>query len=173
MQKAGPPRGRPALIRLSSNRLRRRTQPDVLQVLLVPLAVQAPVLEPGAPGEFTRGIRRQLPADDPVRILALDPERTTTLAAEAGSAMAASLVLLGAYAAVTNLVGLPALMLGLRESLPAYRSQHLPLNERALRLGHEAAPDLRIPAWTTTEGSDASAHGKAAADSNFATEARR
>jgi Pyruvate/2-oxoacid:ferredoxin oxidoreductase gamma subunit len=97
----------------------------------------------------------------------------TTLAAEAGSAMAASLVLLGAYAAVTSLVGLPALMLGLRESLPAYRSQHLPLNERALRLGHEAAPDLRIPAWTTADGFDASAHGNASADSNFATEARR
>jgi len=71
----------------------------------------------------------------------------TTLAAEAGSPLAASLVLLGAYAAVTNLVGLPALIQGLQESLPTYRSQHLPLNEKALRLGHDSAPKDRVPAW--------------------------
>jgi Pyruvate/2-oxoacid:ferredoxin oxidoreductase gamma subunit len=72
----------------------------------------------------------------------------TQLATEAGSPLAASLVLLGAYAKITQIVGLPALTQGLRESLPTYRSQHLPLNESALRLGYDPSSETRLPAWS-------------------------
>lgn len=72
----------------------------------------------------------------------------TALATEAGSALGASLVLLGAYAAITGLVGLPALKEGLVESLPPYRSAHLAQNEKALRIGYDSAPATRIPAWS-------------------------
>jgi len=72
----------------------------------------------------------------------------TQLAADAGSPLAASLVLLGAYARVTEIVGIPALTQGLRESLPSYRAQHLPLNEKALRLGYDQSPETCLPAWS-------------------------
>jgi Pyruvate/2-oxoacid:ferredoxin oxidoreductase gamma subunit len=87
-------------------------------------------------GEFDRASHRvvEIPA--------------TELAAEAGSPLAASLVLLGAYARVTEIVGLPALTQGLRESLPSYRAQHLPLNEKALRLGYDQSPATCLPAWS-------------------------
>ncbi len=77
---------------------------------------------------------------------ALDRERhrvvqvaATELAQRAGSAMAASMVLVGAYAAASGLVGRDALVEGMRASLPSYRSQHLETNEKALSLGWEAA----------------------------------
>jgi Pyruvate/2-oxoacid:ferredoxin oxidoreductase gamma subunit len=79
----------------------------------------------------------------------------TQLAADAGSPLAASLVLLGAYARVTEIVGLPALTQGLRESLPSYRAQHLPLNEKALRLGYDPSPSRGLPAWSADAEAEA------------------
>ena len=54
--------------------------------------------------------------------------------------MAASLVLVGAYARVTGLVGIDSMVEAMRESVPAYRRQHLETNEKALRVGFEAGP---------------------------------
>jgi Pyruvate/2-oxoacid:ferredoxin oxidoreductase gamma subunit len=71
----------------------------------------------------------------------------TDLAVEAGNIVTASLVMVGAYAAVTGLVTLPSLLTAVAESLPPYRAHHLALNQRALDLGHGAAPPVRSPAW--------------------------
>ena len=70
----------------------------------------------------------------------------TQLAQELGNPLCASLVLLGAFAGLTGLVGIEALVEGMRESVPAYRSQHLETNEAALRAGH-ARLALEAPAW--------------------------
>jgi Pyruvate/2-oxoacid:ferredoxin oxidoreductase gamma subunit len=75
------------------------------------------------------------------------PVAATQLAAELGAPLAASMVLLGAYAAASELVGLEALVEGMRASVPSYRTQHLEDNERALRAGHAAAPAGVAPAW--------------------------
>jgi Pyruvate/2-oxoacid:ferredoxin oxidoreductase gamma subunit len=69
------------------------------------------------------------------------------LAAEVGSELAGSMVLLGAYAGITGLVGLDALHAGMRQSVPAYRRQHIELNERALTAGFDAVERLAAPAW--------------------------
>jgi Pyruvate/2-oxoacid:ferredoxin oxidoreductase gamma subunit len=74
--------------------------------------------------------------------------RATELAAEAGDELAASMVIVGAYAAVTGLVGLDALVGAMRDSVPAYRRQHVARNEAALRIGAEALEPLAVPAWT-------------------------
>jgi Pyruvate/2-oxoacid:ferredoxin oxidoreductase gamma subunit len=71
----------------------------------------------------------------------------TELAGEVGSLVAASMVMLGAYAAVTGLVGLGSLVGALPEALPSYRRQHVELNEAALRAGHAAATPGLAPAW--------------------------
>jgi Pyruvate/2-oxoacid:ferredoxin oxidoreductase gamma subunit len=99
----------------------------------------------------------------------------TQLAAEAGSPLAASLVLLGAYARVTEMVGLPALTQGLRESLPSYRAQHLPLNEKALRLGYDQSPATCFPAWSPTAeaGADRGSVGQSSGPPPHAYEAER
>lgn len=91
----------------------------------------------------------------------------TRLAADAGSPLAASLVLLGAYARVTEIVGLDALTQGLRESLPPYRSQHLPLNEKALRLGYDPTPATSLPAWS--EDANAGTHLRPVAQTSSAS----
>jgi Pyruvate/2-oxoacid:ferredoxin oxidoreductase gamma subunit len=68
-------------------------------------------------------------------------------AAGLGNVMAASIVMAGAYAAATDLVGLPALEDAVGEALPSYRQQHRELNVRALQAGFELAPHGVAPAW--------------------------
>jgi Pyruvate/2-oxoacid:ferredoxin oxidoreductase gamma subunit len=75
------------------------------------------------------------------------PVNATTLASQLGAAQAASLVLVGALAAATELVGLDALVAAMEEALPPYRREHAPKNAAALRAGFEAAPRL-ARAWS-------------------------
>jgi Pyruvate/2-oxoacid:ferredoxin oxidoreductase gamma subunit len=77
------------------------------------------------------------------------PVRATALATQAGSAQGASLVLVGALAGATGLVGLDALIAAMEESLPPYRREHAPKNAAALRAGFAAAPHGFAPAWST------------------------
>jgi 2-oxoglutarate ferredoxin oxidoreductase subunit gamma len=58
---------------------------------------------------------------------------TTELAAD----FSASMVMAGAYAAISELVGLDALIGGMRESVPSYRQQHVTTNEAALTSGYD------------------------------------
>lgn len=70
----------------------------------------------------------------------------TELAHELGNPLTASLVMLGAFAHLTGVVGPDALVAAMRESVPAYRHQHLDANERALRIGAERW-EPAVPAW--------------------------
>ncbi len=74
--------------------------------------------------------------------------RAAELAAAAGNELAASMVILGAYVGLTGIVGVDAVVAGMRESVPAYRRQHLEVNERALRAGLDAVEPLAVPAWS-------------------------
>jgi len=73
------------------------------------------------------------------------------IASEAGSPQAASMVLAGALAGATGLLGADSLVAAMRESLPAYRRQHAETNERALRAGHASVPQGECPAWPAAE----------------------
>jgi Pyruvate/2-oxoacid:ferredoxin oxidoreductase gamma subunit len=75
--------------------------------------------------------------------------RASALAAEAGNELTASMVILGAYVGLTGVVGVDALLGGMRESVPSYRRQHVAGNETALRAGLDAAEALAVPAWDT------------------------
>ena len=75
----------------------------------------------------------------------------TEIATEAGNPLAASMVLAGALAGVTGLLGPDSLVEAMRESLPAYRRQHAEVNERALRAGYASMPRGDCPAWTAEE----------------------
>ncbi len=72
--------------------------------------------------------------------------RATSMAAELGNPMAASMIMAGAYARATSLVALPSLVEAMKESIPAYRSQHIELNQRALAAGFDAVTES-LPAW--------------------------
>jgi Pyruvate/2-oxoacid:ferredoxin oxidoreductase gamma subunit len=69
------------------------------------------------------------------------------IAAELGEPMAASMVMIGAYAALTGLVTLGGALAGMRESIPPYRRQHVENNESAIRAGWAAVEPLAAPAW--------------------------
>lgn len=70
------------------------------------------------------------------------------IATELSAPLSASYVLLGAYAAITGLVGVDALVDAMKEMVPPYRTQHIAANEAALRAGEEAAPVGAAPAWS-------------------------
>jgi Pyruvate/2-oxoacid:ferredoxin oxidoreductase gamma subunit len=75
----------------------------------------------------------------------------TEIASDLGSPVAASMVLIGALAGVTDLLGVDGLVASMSEALPAYRRQHVELNERALRAGCESVPRSRHRAWAAAE----------------------
>ncbi len=70
------------------------------------------------------------------------------IAAQVGSPLTSSMVLVGFYAGATALVGVDALVESMRQSLPGYRQQHAAQNEKALRAGFAAAPHGAAPAWS-------------------------
>lgn len=83
----------------------------------------------------------------------LDTERyhvvrvpATERATELGHAMGGSMVMAGAYAAVSGMVGLEALVDGMRESIPSYRTQHIEANEITLRDGFAWGANVGVPA---------------------------
>ena len=64
----------------------------------------------------------------------------TALAVDVGNVMAASRVMLGAYAERTAIVTAAALDDAIASSLPSYRTQHVELNRRAVAVGRTAVP---------------------------------
>jgi 2-oxoglutarate ferredoxin oxidoreductase subunit gamma len=72
----------------------------------------------------------------------------TEVAASLGNELGGSMVMVGAYVGLTGLVGVDAVVEGMRESIPAYRQQHIGANEAAIRAGYELVePDrLAVPA---------------------------
>jgi Pyruvate/2-oxoacid:ferredoxin oxidoreductase gamma subunit len=62
----------------------------------------------------------------------------TELSSRLGVPVAASMVMLGAYAACTGIVGLGSLGAAVSEALPSYRAQHAEINVEALRTGFGA-----------------------------------
>lgn len=77
----------------------------------------------------------------------LEAVAATTLAREAEAPKAASLVLLGAFARATNIVGPEALATALAQALPSYRHQFLDSNQRALDAGARAVEAGSHAAW--------------------------
>lgn len=75
----------------------------------------------------------------------------TDLAIDIGSAVAASVVMLGAIVAATELLTPEAVLAAIDESLPPYRQQHRDLNGRALAAGIAAAPAGLAVAWPALE----------------------
>ncbi|MEE9607895.1 MAG: 2-oxoacid:acceptor oxidoreductase family protein [Myxococcota bacterium] len=71
----------------------------------------------------------------------------TQLAADLGSPLTASMVMIGAYAGATGLVGLNSLVEAMKQSVPPYRQQHVQNNAKALETGFERAPRGAAPAW--------------------------
>jgi 2-oxoglutarate ferredoxin oxidoreductase subunit gamma len=71
----------------------------------------------------------------------------TSAATEAGNPLAASMVMAGAYGAITGLVSCDALVEAMQQSVPSYRTQHIATNERAIRAGWGLLPANSFPAW--------------------------
>lgn len=71
----------------------------------------------------------------------------TKIAKEVASPMSLSLVLLAAFCSATGLVGLPALVGAMTDSVPPYRSQHIETNRRALEAGSSAVARRLVDAW--------------------------
>jgi Pyruvate/2-oxoacid:ferredoxin oxidoreductase gamma subunit len=71
----------------------------------------------------------------------------TDIAVDVGNIMTASMVMLGAYVAATDIVALDSVDVAIAASLPAYRSQHVARNVDAVRAGFDVAPHSVAPAW--------------------------
>jgi Pyruvate/2-oxoacid:ferredoxin oxidoreductase gamma subunit len=75
----------------------------------------------------------------------------TDIAVDAGNIMTASVVMVGALSALTGLVTLDSLLAAVPQSLPPYRTQHIELNQTALRAGFDAVARDLVPAWTSRQ----------------------
>lgn len=71
----------------------------------------------------------------------------TGIATELDHPLGASMVIAGAYAGITGIVGADALVEAMRESIPSYRTQHIAANERAIRAGLDTVVAGSFPAW--------------------------
>ena len=69
------------------------------------------------------------------------------IAGPVGGEMLASMVLLGAYAAATGMVGADSLSAVVVTSLPPYRAHHAEHNRAALEAGFDSVTPARVPAW--------------------------
>jgi Pyruvate/2-oxoacid:ferredoxin oxidoreductase gamma subunit len=65
----------------------------------------------------------------------------TELATQLGNPLCASMVLIAAYASRCGVVTLDSLLEAMRQSIPSYRTQHIELNELALRTGFSRGAD--------------------------------
>jgi Pyruvate/2-oxoacid:ferredoxin oxidoreductase gamma subunit len=71
----------------------------------------------------------------------------TDAAIDIGNILTASMVMLGAYAAVTGIVSIESLTEAVAGALPSYRAKHVDVNVAALRNGFDRAPRDIAPAW--------------------------
>jgi Pyruvate/2-oxoacid:ferredoxin oxidoreductase gamma subunit len=69
------------------------------------------------------------------------------VAVDVGYVQAASMVMIGAYAAATGMVRLGSLIEAVERSLPSYRAQHRARNVAALEAGHQLVTAGIAPAW--------------------------
>ena len=83
-----------------------------------------------------------------------DPSRSTVVEVHAneiadgiGNRLAASMVLVGAYAAATDLVSVDSLSAAIAQSLPSYRQKTVDVNVAAVRAGFETTPRDLVAAW--------------------------
>jgi Pyruvate/2-oxoacid:ferredoxin oxidoreductase gamma subunit len=74
----------------------------------------------------------------------------TTVAADLGSPMGGAMAMLAAFCRLTGIVGIDALLAGMRASIPPYRTQHIATNERVIRAGADLLPTNEFPAWEVT-----------------------
>jgi 2-oxoacid:acceptor oxidoreductase gamma subunit (pyruvate/2-ketoisovalerate family) len=88
------------------------------------------------------------PLDPACRVFDVE---ATERASELGSPVAGAMVLIGAFARITGIVGLEALRSAMRDCVPSYRRQHVEMNERALDAGFASAPAGAAPAWHIEE----------------------
>jgi len=118
--------------------VRRRLRPGSL--VLVNSSVFPAIGNPGNPGDPGD------PAADWASYVTLRLP-VTTLALGSGGIQTATMVMLGAYAAVTAMVSPESLHAAVRASLPPYRSQHADRNIEALDTGFAAVARGTMPAW--------------------------
>jgi Pyruvate/2-oxoacid:ferredoxin oxidoreductase gamma subunit len=120
---------------------------DAWSAIVMHDAYAQPILDAVRPGGIVL-------VNEEFKALPLDRDRyavvelpVADIAERAGNRMAASMVMLGAYAAATDLVTAEALVGSVAESLPPYRKQLAEVNVAAIRAGFDAAPRSIAPAW--------------------------
>ena len=101
-----------------------------------------PRLRRGALVLAEEAIAKDLPPMDEPRIVTVP---ATQIAMDLGSRMAAGMVIVGAYGALTGVASTGSLVAAMKEQVPAYRSQHIAVNERAIRAGAAAVQPLAHP----------------------------
>ncbi len=89
-----------------------------------------------------------------------DPERFTVvevpasdIAARAGRELGQTMVMIGAYAKVTDVVAVESLVEAMAQSIPDYRRQHIADNAEMIRAGFELDSLRAVPFWDAPVGS--------------------
>lgn len=95
-------------------------------------------LRPGGVAVFNSNVAEDLAGGD----FSLYPVPAGAIATSLGSAMGAGFVLLGAFGTITGLAPVDGLVEAMKRLVPPYRTQHVAMNETALRAGADAAAGM-------------------------------
>lgn len=106
-------------------------------------------LRPGALVLAEEAIAKDLPPMDNPHLVTVP---ATAIAMQIGSRMAAGMVIVGAYAALTGIVTADNLVAAMKDQVPSYRRQHVEANERAIRAGADAVTPLAYPVSFPSSG---------------------
>jgi Pyruvate/2-oxoacid:ferredoxin oxidoreductase gamma subunit len=101
-------------------------------------------LRPGAVALINSSVFREEPQIPDCQIVPLD---ASTIATDMGVPRAATMIVLGALAAATNLVGIDSLAAAVAAALPSYRQRHAEENAMALRAGFDLIDRPLVNAW--------------------------
>jgi Pyruvate/2-oxoacid:ferredoxin oxidoreductase gamma subunit len=109
-----------------------------------------PFIRPGGPVAVNVSLAEEIETDGLER-LAIP---ASDIAEELGSAMGASMILLGAFCAATALVEVDSLVAAMKKLGPSYRQEHVVANEAAIRAGAAAAPSMQANGWAHSPAQD-------------------
>jgi 2-oxoglutarate ferredoxin oxidoreductase subunit gamma len=93
-------------------------------------------LRPGALVLIDSSTAKEIPVDPNWKLVSVP---ASEIAGQAGNIMAACMTIVSAYAALTGIAGSDGLVAAMKELVPAYRRQHVQVNEAAIRAGYQWA----------------------------------
>jgi 2-oxoglutarate ferredoxin oxidoreductase subunit gamma len=113
------------------------SEPDAAIIMNLPSLYKfMPTIKPGGLLIYNSSLIDEKPSREDVKVIAIP---CNEIAAEVGNSRTANMVMLGAYNALTHIVNTDSLLEALRKTLGKAKEHLIPINQKAMEAGAEAA----------------------------------